>query len=170
MNKVKNIEIEDDFKLITKNPLIKTINMKEEEHIDDNALMKLRNMSDQETLADPKKREVRNKKTVQFLKFSKKNVRKNFEKLFSGNLFGGALKSDMLDDGFKKKDEERITIEDETYLKSDVDLISKAVLKRCNVFHQKSKNSSKVLKKGDGKLMFTNGMTISEFLQKYSSF
>ena len=166
LKKVKIISMEDDFKLITKNPLIKTINMKEEEHIDENALNKLKKMSDNDSLGDPFSG---NKKNVKFLKFSKKNVGMNLEKIMNGGVFATSLKSDLLDDGFKKKDEEKITIDNKTYLKSEVDLISKAVLKRCNYVHPKNKNATKFLKKGGGKLMFTGGMTVSEFLQKFKS-
>ena len=162
-NKIK-VDKEEDFPLITKNPLIKYNYVKEEEHIDVDVLKKLKKMS--ENLPNIKsKMPTNSRKTVKFLKFS--NKENKLDKLFSSSFFRNSiLENDNIDDGFKKKDEERIIIDNKTLLKSEIDLISKAVLKRCNYFHSKHKNSEKQLKKGEGKLMITNGMSVSAFLKK----
>ena len=166
MNKKLHFNQVEDFPTITRNPLIKNISMKEEEIINDNVLKKLKRMTEVLPLVNDEKNDT-NKRIV-FKTLKRKNLQ-NFDKILSGNLFGNTLKTLFLDDGFKKKDDERIVIGEKTFLKSNIDLISKAVLKRCNYSHSKNQNSLKSLKKGDGKLMFTNGLTISEFVEKFKS-
>jgi hypothetical protein len=70
-------------------------------------------------------------------------------------------------DESKKKDDERIVIGEDTFLKSDVNLITKKVLQKCNYFHNKNKNNNKNLKTGEGKLAITGGMSVAEFNSKY---
>lgn len=65
-------------------------------------------------------------------------------------------------------DEEKITIDNETYLKSQLDLISKKILKKCNFINSKSEFNNKNLKAGNGKLMITSGLTVNEFSKKYN--
>jgi hypothetical protein len=66
-----------------------------------------------------------------------------------------------------KVDEEKVTIAGETYLKSQIDVISKKVLQKCNFTRDKSKCNNVQLKCGAGKLASTAGMTINEFSRKY---
>ena len=61
-----------------------------------------------------------------------------------------------------------MTVGDETYLKSQFDLISKKVLKNCNYLHSKSDFNNKALKSGQGKLMMTSGLTINDFAKKFN--
>lgn len=42
------------------------------------------------------------------------------------------------------------------------------MLQRCNFFHFKNKNNNKGLKIGEGKLMITGGLSISDFMEKYN--
>jgi hypothetical protein len=42
------------------------------------------------------------------------------------------------------------------------------VLNNCNVWKSKNKNNNKMLKSGSGKLMMTNGVSISDFVKKYN--
>jgi hypothetical protein len=49
-----------------------------------------------------------------------------------------------------------------------MDVIAKLVLSDCNVVHEKSRYNNKAIKCGMGKLMFTNGMTIKDFEDKYN--
>lgn len=67
----------------------------------------------------------------------------------------------------KKSDEDKITIDGEEFLKSDIDKIAKKVLTGCNFVHKKNKNNDTELSCGDGKLMFTCGMTIKDFMKKH---
>jgi hypothetical protein len=67
----------------------------------------------------------------------------------------------------KKPDEDKIKIDNEVYQRSDLDKIAKKVLTKCNFFHSKNKNNSNCLKSREGKLMQTNGLTVTEFTRKY---
>jgi len=40
-------------------------------------------------------------------------------------------------------------------------------LNKCNISKSKNKNNNKALKAGEGKLMMTNGVSISEFKKKF---
>jgi len=51
--------------------------------------------------------------------------------------------------------------------KGRIDLLSKHILKSCNIVQPKNKNNNSRIKKGDGKSMITNGLTISDFTKKY---
>ena len=62
---------------------------------------------------------------------------------------------------------EKITIGSNTYNRTDLDKISKQALLRCNYFHDKNKNNNRSTKPGQGKMAMTQGMTISEFEDKY---
>ena len=48
-----------------------------------------------------------------------------------------------------------------------MDLLAKRAIKNCNVINNKNESNKNKLKMGNGKLMFTNGLTIKEFLLKY---
>lgn len=65
-------------------------------------------------------------------------------------------------------EEEKIVIDDESYLKSQLDLISRKVLKKCNFINCKSDFNNKKLKAGNGKLMITSGLTINDFSKKFN--
>lgn len=67
----------------------------------------------------------------------------------------------------KKMEEEKITVDGETFLKSDIDKIAKKILTGCNFVHTKNKNNATTHKAGTGKLMMTSGMTLNEFTKKY---
>jgi hypothetical protein len=66
-----------------------------------------------------------------------------------------------------KKKEEKIRIDGRDYKKDDLENIAKKVLRKCNFFHGKSQNNQAVLKSQSGKLMQTNGLSISDFSKKY---
>jgi hypothetical protein len=63
---------------------------------------------------------------------------------------------------FKK--DQHITIDGEEFKKTEIDKIADRVLKKCQ-YSEKRKN--KYSKMGDGKLMFTGGLTLNEFETKY---
>ena len=79
-------------------------------------------------------------------------------------------------DDSNKKQEENVVIDGVVYNKNDLEKLSKKVLEKCNFRHLKYGNEFKgendndniYYKSGKGKLMFTKGMTISEFEQKYN--
>jgi hypothetical protein len=64
-------------------------------------------------------------------------------------------------------DDDKISIENETYNKHQLNLIAAKILNVCNVNSTKNKNNNTQLRIGDGKLMMTNGMSVSDFQRKY---
>ena len=61
-----------------------------------------------------------------------------------------------------------IVLDKKSYaIKNDMDLLAKRAIKNCNVINNKNESNKNKLKMGNGKLMFTNGLTIKEFLLKY---
>lgn len=67
---------------------------------------------------------------------------------------------------FQKKVEEKIVIDGIPYNKSDLEHLSTKILEKCKWKHPKTADEDS-FKAGSGKLMFTNGMSILEFEQKY---
>jgi len=51
---------------------------------------------------------------------------------------------------------------------NQINNVSFRVLHSCNIWKNKNKNNNTVLKSGEGKLMMTNGISISEFVKKYN--
>jgi hypothetical protein len=77
----------------------------------------------------------------------------------------------IYNDSEKKKliDDNSVLIGNEIYYKnSQIDIIANKVLNSCNVYRQKSKHNDTNLKKKNGKLMITKGMTINQFEKKYN--
>ena len=70
----------------------------------------------------------------------------------------------------KKKliDENNVLIGNEILYKgTQFNLIANRVLNLCHVYKKKNKHNNGSLKKGNGKMMFTQGLTINEFEKKY---
>ena len=77
----------------------------------------------------------------------------------------------VYNDNDKKKlvDENSVLIGNEIYYKnSQFDIIANKVLNSCNVYRQKSKHNDTNLKKKNGKLMITKGMTVDQFEKKFN--
>jgi hypothetical protein len=51
---------------------------------------------------------------------------------------------------------------------NQIQTVSCRVLHSCNIWKNKNKNNNKMLKSGEGKLMMTNGISISEFMKKHN--
>ena len=76
--------------------------------------------------------------------------------------------NDTMEDYNMKKTEEKIKIDGIEYSKNDLENLSKAVMNKCKFTRKKYRSSdSDFSKTGRGKLMFTNGLTVSEFEKKY---
>ena len=68
----------------------------------------------------------------------------------------------------KNIDEDNIMIDNERFDKNkQFDLITNKILDKCNIFNHKSKFNNTILKKRNGKLMFTRGLSVEQFEQKY---
>ncbi len=65
-------------------------------------------------------------------------------------------------------DEHNVLIDGELYYKdTQFDIIANKVLNNCNIYKQKSDRNNTHIKKGDGKLMITHGLSVSQFEKKY---
>ena len=66
------------------------------------------------------------------------------------------------------KDENEIEIDGEIFEKTQqFHLITKKILKKCNVYSNKNINNRNKLKVGNGKNMMTKGLSIKDFFNKY---
>ena len=71
----------------------------------------------------------------------------------------------------KKKliDENNVLIGNEILYKgTQFNLIANRVLNLCNVYHKKDRHNNTSLKKGNGKMMFTQGLSVNDFEKKYN--
>ena len=65
-------------------------------------------------------------------------------------------------------DENNVLIGNEIlYKATQFDLIANRVLKLCNVYQKKNRHNNGSLKKGNGKMMFTQGLSVNQFEKKY---
>ena len=68
----------------------------------------------------------------------------------------------------KNLDEDNIMVDNEIFnKKNQFELITNKILDKCNIFNHKSKFNNTILKKRNGKLMFTRGLSINQFEKKY---
>ena len=68
----------------------------------------------------------------------------------------------------KNVDEENIMVDNHVYnKKNQFELITNKILDKCNIYNHKSKFNNTKLKKRNGKLMFTRGLSINQFEEKY---
>ena len=66
-------------------------------------------------------------------------------------------------------DEHNVLIDGELYYKdTQFDIIANKVLSNCNIYKKKNEQSNSYLKKGEGKLMITHGLSVNEFEKKYN--
>ena len=72
------------------------------------------------------------------------------------------MKTNEVYDEYKK--EQNIVIDGEEFKKTELDKIADKVLNKCNWNEKKQKYT---IRSGNGKLMFTNGLTLKEFEMKY---
>lgn len=144
-------EANEFYKKINKNPM-----SDKEEAYDVRSLEKLKGFAFNEHLFKPKERKKLNLSFVKRKKVKQPSGSITKE-ILNPNLFSHLALNSIA------KDSEMIKIGDEMFEKSQLDKIATKMLHKCNFFHEKNKNSNKPLKKGEGKLCFTNGMTINEF-------
>lgn len=150
--KKKKEELDND--IVRKNPYLER-DKRLETQISRSVLEELKKMSEKNHLNFHK--EYEEDKQKRKVKFSQKQTER----------YVGGLKVEE-DESMKRVTEEKISIGNETFFKSDCDMISKKVLQRCNFFHSKNKNNNSELRSGVGKLMITGGLSISDFLEKYN--
>ena len=96
------------------------------------------------------------------IKFDFKNINNNNNKFYIKN---DDFEADLQDS--KNKNKNKFEIDGKIYNISELKKITKLMLKKCNFVHDKSKHNNTCLKKGNGKLMSTSGLTINQFYEKY---
>ena len=111
--------------------------------------------------------------------FKKKEIfEKNKIKLVEDIAFNKSMKNNNLRKGSffvddnklyeKNLDEDNIMVDNEIFnKKNQFELITNKILDKCNIFNHKSKFNNTILKKRNGKLMFTRGLSINQFEKKY---
>ena len=68
----------------------------------------------------------------------------------------------------KNVDEDNIMVDNHIFnKKNQFELLTNKILDKCNVYNHKSKFNNTILKKRNGKLMFTRGLSINQFEEKY---
>ena len=115
------------------------------------------------------------------LSFSSDNIiSQNLEDNNKGNNKGVFLDNDSSGIGRKIKKNKKWNVDEEKYVilndciynkssKKDMEKLGKIILQKCHFINTKyDKNKNNKLKKGNGKLMMTNGLPIKEFINKYS--
>ena len=66
------------------------------------------------------------------------------------------------------KDEDEVEIDGEIFMKTNqFNLITKKILKKCNIYCNKSTKNKNSLKIGSGKNMMTKGLSVNNFIKKY---
>ena len=104
-----------------------------------------------------------NKKSLSNNKLSNlKEIAFNYNTEDNSDIYDEVMKNEMQFDDLKK--EENIIIDGKQFKKSETYKIADKILKKCNWNKNKVKYNGYF---GKGKLMFTNGMTLKEFEEKY---
>ena len=117
---------------------------------------------------------------IKILLKKKKNLKKKKIKLLGDIAFKPTLQQnnernveseDFLDENkmFDKNIyEDNIMVDNHIFnKKNQFELLTNKILDKCNVFNHKSKFNNTILKKRNGKLMFTRGLSINQFEKKY---
>ena len=106
-------------------------------------------------------------KKKKYLPIIDNNKQNNLNKE-ENDLFNNSFSNDGNEDYTMKKQEEKIKVNGIEYRKNDLENLSKAIMESCNYTKKKYRESdNKYSHLGNGKLMFTNGLTVKEFEEKY---
>ena len=163
---------EENFDLVQANPLLYNLNFhsfksssdlsnqqQSSEYSMEEKLNYLKNLSFNYSVNEE---EIVSKKKVTFAENIDKKKEKAAKKLHS---LISTEDDDNMHIDFNKDD--KIWVNDEAISLGQMDLIALKILRNCNYFHKKNNNNNTSLKKGDGKLMITSGMSVNEFTKKY---
>ena len=106
-------------------------------------------------------------KKKKYLPIIDNNKQNNLNKE-ENDLFNNSFSNDGNEDYTMKKQEEKIKVNGIEYRKNDLENLSKAIMESCNYTKKKYiESDNKYTHLGNGKLMFTNGLTVKEFEEKY---
>lgn len=138
-------------------------------------LLYLRNISKEDIIHLPfeseqekiqKKNKIRNEEILQRIRNKSEEI---LQKVKGAKNFKKQEEVDELYDSINSKaGYEFLKVGNEIFRKDDVKNITHKVLEHCGYTHHKYNANDTKLKKGEGKMMMTNGMSIRKFLAKYS--
>ena len=162
---------EENFDLVQANPLLYNLNFhsfksnSELTHQQNNngysmeeKLAYLKNLSFNYAVNEEESAQKKKVKFAESIDKKKEQAAKKLHSLIS--------KGDDVGLDFNKDD--KIWVNDEAISLGQMELIALKVLKNCNYVHKKNVNNNKFLRKGDGMLMMTSGLSINEFTKKYN--
>jgi hypothetical protein len=167
---------EENMDIILSNPLLfqkENNNYFNDNSNDDYFYDKKNENSDYQKKLDYLK-EIMNKKYIEKendFDYNKKNIKFNLKNNDNNNNNKFYIKNDdneaELQDTKNSHIKNIYEIDGKIYNISELQKITKLMLKKCNYVHNKSKHNNTCLKKGNGKLMSTSGLTINQFYEKY---
>ena len=173
-NEEENYTPKNNFNLSSPNDIINLINNSKQNIKEDNIIKSLDNIDLfiqglKEQKPKLTKKEQINFDKIKLMAFS--NKKKNFPLIETKNKNEENLNNSFSNDNedlFVKKPEEKIKINGIEYLKNDLENLSKAIMENCKFTRKKYRiDDSNYSHSGNGKLMFTNGLTLKEFEKKY---
>lgn len=168
MSKFSNLE--ENLDVIKSNPLLYNININKKKsdkfkanRTDLNQLKYLREIIENRNRQEAKEAEMKGIKY--FNKLKKSNNKKTG--LIGENPYTFFEKYSNEELVPMNRNKERIWVDNQAIDKTNIDLIAQKVLKKCNFIHAKNKNNQRTLRKGDGKVMITAGLTVKDFGMKF---
>lgn len=155
---------EDNIDLVEANPLLYNLNFHLIKNASDVDLTRIK-MDYLKQLAFDNREVFRLNKSRNAEKLQDNVPKKTKEK--SASKMSSLTKKESLRRQIHHIDKNKIVIDNEEYPKDKIDLIAKKILRKCNYLHSKNAKNNGSLKKGEGKLMITSGMTLNDFNLKY---
>lgn len=156
---------QENFDLIHNNPLLYNLKFGSKSHLElkvddyENKMKYLKNLMN-------KKPKTSSNKYANLVKIlSSKMKAKKKVNIFNIN---DSDDDDMTNQKIEDKKGDRVQIDDEIISIKNIDVIANKMLTKCNFIHSKSMANMNTLRKGNGKLMITSGLTVNDFKQKYN--
>lgn len=161
------------FANLPQNPF-KTLKKIKTEKSDDNIMNYLRSISRSPLLgySDNENTMVKTQRNTRRKNVDYTSLQKDFEKEISTKTKKMKLNINPIiyyeNPNARLNDNDHIVIDNELYDKSDLKQLSKKILTKCKFLNEKYEPDEDLHISGKGKTMITNGLTVNEFLQKYS--
>ena len=161
------------FANLPQNPF-KTFKKIKTEKSDDNIMNYLRSISRSPLLgySDNENTMVKTQRNTRRKNVDYTSLQKDFEKEISTKTKKMKLNINPIiyyeNPNARLNDNDHIVIDNELYDKSDLKQLSKKILTKCKFLNEKYEPNEDLHISGKGKTMITNGLTVNEFLQKYS--
>ena len=161
------------FANLPQNPF-KTFKKIKTEKSDDNIMNYLRSISRSPLLgySDNENTMIKTQRNTRRKNVDYTSLQKDFEKEISTKTKKMKLNINPIiyyeNPNARLNDNDHIVIDNELYDKSDLKQLSKKILTKCKFLNEKYEPDEDLHISGKGKTMITNGLTVNEFLQKYS--